>query len=99
MYTRRERTMIEMITVVLAIILIVMLILLGILCILYFKSKNKIHPATLKSILNKVDNGTQLSLREQEMFDFYKKTELVSSTKIKSKSNKGKDKSNENTCK
>ena len=64
-----------------------------------FKSKNKIHPATLKSILNKVDNGTQLSLREQEMFDFYKKTELVSSTKIKSKSNKGKDKSNENTCK
>lgn len=64
-----------------------------------FKSKNKIHPATLKSILNKVDNGTQLSLREQEMFDFYKKTELVSSTKMKSKSNKGKDKSNENTCK
>lgn len=64
-----------------------------------FKSKNKIHPATLKSILNKVNNGTQLSLREQEMFDFYKKTELVSSTKMKSKSNKGKDKSNENTCK
>lgn len=70
MYTKEEKTMIEIITIAIAIIFMIMLVLLGILCILYFKSKGKKEDNIVASTSSTKTTKATKSYTTESVFDF-----------------------------